>query len=83
VTHDSERLQRVEEKLDDVRVSVAEIAGMLPALCRRIERLEREIWGNGGIGLSTRVNALIWLASGIAGLVVVLLGNTVRVVLGW
>ena len=83
MNEEHERLQRLEEKLDSVRIAVAELTGMLPTLCRRVSRLENEVWGDGRVGLSVKVNALIWLASVITGLMAVSVGNSLRVLLGF
>jgi len=78
-----EHLQRIEEKLDDLRMSMAELNGMFPSICKRVSRLEKEIWGDGRVGLSAKVNAIIWLASGIIGLLTISVGNAIRTTLGF
>jgi hypothetical protein len=78
-----EHLQRIEEKLDELRMSMAELNGIFPSVCKRISRLEKEIWGDGHIGLSAKVNAIIWLASGIIGLLMISVGNAIRTTLGF
>lgn len=60
------RLTRLEEKLDRLGELYAEFAGMLPSMCRRIDKLEAELWGNGRIGLVSRVYiiATLWALGG-------------------
>jgi hypothetical protein len=80
---DVDRLQRIEDKLDAIRMSLAEVSGMVPILAQRVERLEREVWGNGRVGLTVKVNTIVWLAWVITGLVTVSAGSTVRMLLGF
>lgn len=60
------RLNRLEEKLDRLGELYAEFAGMLPSMCRRIDKMEIELWGNGRIGLVSRVYiiATLWALGG-------------------
>jgi hypothetical protein len=83
MSSDLEKLQRIEEKIDDLRIQIAELNGMFPSVCKRLSRLEKEVWGDGRVGLSAKVNTLIWLASAIAGLLTISVGNVIRTALGF
>lgn len=72
-----DRWQRLEEKISDIQAGVAEIRTVYESQQRRIDRIERTLFGNGAPGLCTKVSAILWLSSAIAGFVVVLLGQAV------
>jgi len=61
---DEDKLRRIETKLDAISEAVAELRSMWPHICRRIEKLEIEIYGNDGkVGLIGRVQSLYILGA--------------------
>ena len=75
--HCLEYFRRLEERLTDVQSGIAEIRTIYEDQQRRLDRAERTLFGNGQPGLCTKVSAILWLSSAIAGFVVVLLGQAV------
>lgn len=74
-----DRWRRLEEKIADIQAGIAEIRSIYDAHSKAIDRLERTIFGNGNPGLATKVSAILWMTSAIAGFVVVLLGQALGV----
>lgn len=72
-----EYFRRMEERLADVQAGIAEIRSIYEAQGRRVDRVERTLFGNGQPGLCTKVSAILWLSSAIAGFVALLLGQAV------
>lgn len=70
-------LATLHQKLDDIREQLHQQGALLEAWTRRLDRLEAEIWGNGQAGLAVRVRALLWLASGMAGMLGLILAQIV------
>lgn len=61
---DEDKLRRIETKLDCISEALTELRSMWPHLCRRIDKLEVEIYGNDGkVGLLTRVQSLYVLGA--------------------
>jgi len=68
-------LTRLEEKIDKISSAVSELCAMWPHLCRRVDRLETEVFGNGSRpGLISRVqllylvgSACLWLSGTLIG----------------
>ncbi len=61
--HEDE-LNKIATKLDAISEAVTELRSMWPHLCRRIDKLEVEIYGNDGkVGLITRVQSLYVLGA--------------------
>lgn len=72
-----DRWQRLESKINDIQAGIAEIRSIYDAHSKAIDRLERTIFGNGNTGLATKVSAILWMSSAIAGFVAVLLAQAV------
>lgn len=72
-----EHFRRLEERLADVQAGIAEIRTIYEDQQRRLDRTERTLYGNGNTGLCTKVSAILWLSSAIAGFVALLLGQAV------
>lgn len=72
-----DRWQRLEEKITDIQAGIAEIRTIYDAHSKAIERLERTLFGNGNAGVCTKVSAILWMSSVIAGFVVVLLAQAI------
>lgn len=70
-------LRALHAKLDEIREQLHQHGALLESWSRRIDRLEGEIWGNGQAGLAVRVRALLWLASGMAGMLGLILAQIV------
>lgn len=51
---------RIESKLDEITVSLNELVTAWPYLCKRIDRVEKHLYGNGSAGILVKVNALIY-----------------------
>lgn len=70
-----DRLEKIESKLDDIGEAVTELRSMWPHLCRRVDRLETEVFGNESRpGLISRVqllylvgSACLWLSGTLIG----------------
>ncbi len=73
----SDDLAALHAKLDEIRQELHQQGAMMEAWTRRVDRLEAEIWGNGQAGLAVRVRALLWLASGMAGMLGLILAQIV------
>jgi len=73
----SEHLEKIDARLADIQGVIAEIRTIYAAQSRRIDRLESEIFGNGRVGLSTQVRAVIWMLSGALGFLAILAANVI------
>jgi len=72
-----DRWRRLEERISDIQAGIAEMRSIYDAHRRAIERLERTLFGNGNPGLTTKVSAILWMSSAIAGFVAILLAQAV------
>jgi len=72
-----DRWQRLEQKISDIQAGIAEIRSIYDAHSKAIERLERTIYGNGSTGLATKVSAILWMSSAIAGFMALLLAQAI------
>lgn len=72
-----EYFRRLEERLSDVQAGIAEIRTIYESQQHRVDRVERTLYGDGNTGLCTKVSAILWLSSAIAGFVALLLGQAV------
>lgn len=72
-----DRWQRLEEKITDIQAGIAEIRTIYDAHSKAIERMERTLFGNGSTGLCTKVSAILWMSSAIAGFVALLLAQAI------
>lgn len=68
-----------EKQMADIRESISEIRTLYESQHRRfdsvdecITRINHELWGNGRAGLSVQVRAILWIASGTLGFLVIL-----------
>jgi len=77
------RLNEIKESLNELRQIVLEIRACVPYVERRLERLEKEVWGNGQVGLSARVNAILWLLAISISMVGLSLGLNIQKILPW
>ncbi len=75
--HCLEQFRRLEERLADVQAGIAEIRTIYEAHQKRLDRVEATLYGNGSTGLCTKVSAILWLSSAIAGFVAILLGQAI------
>jgi len=73
----SEHLEKIDARLADIQEVIAEIRTIYAAQSRRIDRLESEILGNGRVGLSTQVRAVIWMLSGALGFLAIRAANVI------
>lgn len=80
------RLEKIEDHFADIRASVAEIRSIYQSQQMRINEVEKHIercnktlFGNGNTGLCTKVSAILYLSSAIAGFVCLLLAQAVSV----
>lgn len=76
LAHCLEQFRRLEERLADVQAGIAEIRTIYEAHQKRLDRVEATIYGNGSTGLCTKVSAILWITTGIAGFVGVLLAES-------
>lgn len=76
---DSERLERIEKKLDEIKEFIIEARKIHSDHAKCITRLEHEIFGNGRTGLSTQVRAIVWMLSGVLGFLAFLAANAISV----
>lgn len=74
---DSERLERIEKKLDEIREFIIEAKTIHGEHAKCIARIEHEVFGNGHVGLSTQVRAIIWMLSGVLGFLAFLAANAI------
>jgi len=76
-----EQFRRIEERLATIGAQMesglAEIRAVYDAHHQRLDRVEKTLFGNGATGLCTKVSAILWLSSAIAGFVVLLLSQTI------
>lgn len=75
-----DRWAKFEQRLVDIQSGIAEIRTIYDAHSRAIERIERTLYGNGDTGLCTKVSAILWISSGVAGFVILL---AVRAIAAW
>ena len=68
-----------EKQMADIRESITKIRTLYEAHHRRLDgmdesliRINHELWGNGRAGLSVQVRAILWIASGTLGFLVIL-----------
>ena len=80
--HCLEQFRRLEERLADVQAGIAEIRTIYESQQRRLDRVEATLYGNGATGLCTKVSAILWLSSAIAGFVGVLLAESLSSAIG-
>lgn len=65
-------LTRLDKRLEQVQEGLHEIRTLYESHAKRIERIEHEVFGNGRTGLAVQVRAILWIASGCLGFLVVL-----------
>lgn len=75
---DAQKAQ-TEGQMADIRRSIAEIRTLYESHHRRLDgvdecltRINHELWGNGRAGLAVQVRAILWIASGTLGFLVIL-----------
>jgi len=73
----SNHFQQIDARLADIQVGIAEIRAVYTEQQRRVERLERTLYGNGATGLCTKVSAILWVVSGVAGFTALLAAQTI------
>lgn len=59
-------ISRIEDKLDSIGEAVTELRSMWPHVCRRIDKLEHDIYGNGHQGLIARVQTMYFIGAWVA-----------------
>ena len=72
-----EHFKQIDARLADIQVGIAEIRAIYTEQQRRLERVERTLYGNGATGLCTKVSAILWVVSGVAGFTVLLAAQTI------
>ena len=72
-----DRWEKLEQRIADIQSGIAEIRTIYETHSRAIERIERTLFGNGNAGLCTKVSAILWMSSAIAGFVAVLLAQAI------
>jgi len=77
-----EQFQQLDTRLADIQIGIAEIRAIYTEYQRRLERLERTLYGNGLTGLCTKVSAILWVVSGVAGFTVLLAAQTIAAMFG-
>ena len=77
-----EQFKRLDARLADIQVGIAEIRAVYTEQQRRLERVERTLYGNGATGLCTKVSAILWVVSGVAGFTALLAAQTIAAMLG-
>ena len=61
-----EKLESLRAEIVNLRVELTRLAAVMAGLPGRLQRVERELWGNGGIGLSAKVTALLYIVTLVA-----------------
>lgn len=77
-----DQFRRIDARLGEIATGIAEIKTLHGECSKRIDRTEKTLFGNGSTGLTTKVNAIIWLSSAIAGFVVLLAGSAISAWIG-
>jgi len=72
-----DHFKQINTRLADIQVGIAEIRAMYTEHHRRLERAERTLYGNGATGLCTKVSAILWVVSGVAGFTALLAAQTI------
>jgi hypothetical protein len=67
-----ERLDKMDQRLDDIQQTQAELRSVHASCIDRINKLDHEVFGNGKVGIAHQVRAILWIASGTLGFLVVL-----------
>jgi len=68
----AERLEKLDVRLQDIQAGIAEVRAVYADHHRRLDRIERTMYGDGAAGLCTKVSAILWVVSGVAAFVVLL-----------
>lgn len=71
-----EQREQFREQLADIQAGIAEIRIIYGNQQRRLDRVEKTLFGNGSTGLCTKVSAILYLSSAIAGFLVLLVAQT-------
>jgi hypothetical protein len=72
-----EQREEFRGQLADIQAGIAEIRVIYADHHRRLDRAEKTLFGNGSTGLCTKVSAILYLSSAIAGFVVMLLAQAI------
>ena len=76
-----EQFRRIEERLAAIQAQMesglTEIRTIYDSYGKRLDRVEKTLFGDGNTGLCTKVSAILWVVSGVAAFVGVLVANTV------
>ena len=75
VPHDF--LDKLDHRLRDLQQGLAEIRTLYEAHHKRLDRIENTLYGNGQAGLSTKVTAILWIASGSLTFVALIAAQTI------
>ncbi len=75
-------LTRMDNRLDDVQKSQAEMRIIYESHSKRIERIEHELFGNGRSGLAVQVRAILWISSTAVGFLLFLAAKALASWLG-
>lgn len=77
-----DHLERIDKRLEDIQTAIAEIRAIYDVQQKRLDRIEGEIWGNGRTGLTSKVNAIMYVVTAVAGMLSLVVANTISVWLG-
>jgi len=72
-----DRWEKLERRIADIQAGIAEIRTIYDSHSKAIDRIDRTLYGNGTAGLLTKVSAILWMSSAIAGFVAVLLAHAI------
>lgn len=72
-----DQFRRVDEKLSAIHAMLVEMRTVNESQEQRIGRTEKTLFGNGHVGLATKVSAILWIASAIAGFLVVIVAESI------
>lgn len=71
-----EQFLRIEERLAEIRSMLSEMRTANEWQEKRLERTEKTLFGNGHTGLCTKVSAILWLSTVIAGFLAVIIAES-------
>lgn len=71
-------LAQIRHDSQETRELVAEIRDIFAQQNKRLERIEATLYGNGHLGLVTKVAAILWASAGITSFVAILLAHAIN-----
>lgn len=70
------QFRQIDERLASIQTMLGEIRMANEGQEKRIERAEKTLFGNGHAGLCTKVSAILWLSTVIAGFLAVIIAES-------